>query len=460
MKSLYAKFIFFTIIIMLGSFFLAFLGVNAFYQYSLKDSNNEKNMDIAVDVATFIEKNESLDLNEYFELQANTGYKFYVVDEADNENFYGNEFRAKNLSDKSIQSVLDGSPYHGMRDLPKATFVTGFFSDELINTVGVPFKFKDEQYALFLRPDIKLLFSEIHYILAGIFVGMALVSLLAMVFVAKKLITPITKLTEATKRVGQEEFPQNLDISRKDEIGQLATSFQAMIHKLSENDRLRKEFISDVSHDFQTPLQNIQGYSDLLSDAELDSAKRTQYSNIIKDETERLSSLTKQLLLLTSLDQLSAPLEFTEFALDEQLKQVIHRNRWRLEDKEISLMLELESVTINADQAFLENIWENLLSNAIKYTPNQGEIKVSMSSSELNKIKVHFEDNGIGIAKEHLPNIYERFYRADAARHRDIEGTGLGLSIVKQITELHGGSIIIDSVIKQGTSITIELPRL
>ena len=123
-------------------------------------------------------------------------------------------------------------------------------------------------------------------------------------------------------------------------------------------------------------------------------------------------------------------------------------------------MLELESTTINGDEAFLENIWENLLSNAIKYTPNQGEIKVSMNVSDANKIQVHFEDNGIGIEKKHLPNIYERFYRADAARHSDIEGTGLGLSIVKQITDLHGGSITIDSIIKQGTSITVELPRL
>lgn len=460
MKSLYGKFIFFTVIIMLGSFILAFLGVNAFYQYSLKGSNDEKNMNIAIDIANYIKKNESLNVNQFFELQAKTGYKFYVVDENNNGKFYGNEFRKKDLPQTSVDLVIGGSPYHGMRDLPKSTFVTGFFSDEVENTVGVPFQFDGKRYALFLRPDIKLLFSEIHYILAGIFIGMAVVSIIAMLFVAKKLITPITKLTEATKRVGEEEFPHDLNIKRKDEIGQLAVSFQAMIRKLSENDRLRKEFISDVSHDFQTPLQNIKGYSDLLSDAELDNIKRVQYSSIIKDETERLSSLTKQLLLLTSLDQISAPLEFKEFALDEQLRHVVQRNRWRLEDKEISLMLELEPVLIKADQGFLENIWENLLSNAIKYTPNQGVIKVSMSTSESDKIKIFFEDTGIGISKEHLPNIFERFYRADAARHRDIEGTGLGLSIVKQITELHNGTIKIDSTINQGTLITIELPRL
>src|SRR5699024_9354352 len=126
----------------------------------------------------------------------------------------------------------------------------------------------------------------------------------------------------------------------------------------------------------------------------------------------------------------------------------------------LPILLELESTTINGDEAFLENIWENLLSNAIKYTPNQGEIKVSMNVSDANKIQLHFEDNGIGIEKKHLQNIYERLYRADAARHSEIEGTGLGLSIVKQITDLHGGSITIDSIIKQGTTITVELPSL
>lgn len=460
MKSLYGKFVLFTIIIMLSSFFITFFIINTFYHQKLKISNDEKNMNIALNIADFIESDSSLNLDDYLATQASSGYKIYIIDEMDNSNMYGNEFRVNQLSDNAVESVFKGNEYHGMRDLAKETFVTGIFSDELENTVGVPFEFDNKQFAMFLRPDIKLLFSEIQYLLGGMFVGMAVISLLAMLIVAKKLIKPIIKLTEATKRVGEEEFAYNLDIKQKDEIGQLASSFQTMIHKLGEHDKLRKEFISDVSHDFQTPLQNIQGYSELLSDTVLTDDKRIQYSNIIKDETERLSSLTKQLLLLTSLDQLSAPLQFKEFSLDEQLRQVVQRNRWGLEDKEISLTLELESFNIKADKSFLENIWENLLSNAIKYTPEQGEIKIHMSSSQVGKVRVTFEDNGIGIAREHLPHIYERFYRADAARHRGIDGTGLGLSIVKQITELHDGSVSIDSTPQKGTVITIELPVL
>lgn len=460
MKSLYGKFIEFTIIIMFGSFFITFLAINTFYHQHLKVSNDTKNTEIAQSVANFIETNESINLTDYLESQSKLGYKIYVVDETSHVSSFGAPFRQENLSEKSIQSVLEGNNYHGMRDLPKETFVTGFFSDEMANTVGVPFTHDGKKYALFLRPDIKILFTEAHYLLSGMFVGMAVISLLAMLIVAKKLIKPITELTEATKRVGEEEFVYELNINRKDELGQLANSFQKMIHKLSENDRLRKEFISDVSHDFQTPLQNIKGYSELLADPALETKNRIHYTKIIQDETDRLSSLTKQLLLLTSLDQLSAPLHMTTYQLDEQLRQVVQRNRWGLEEKNLSLTLELESKTIKADKAFLENVWENLLSNAIKYTKEQGEVKIKMDTSQLGSIFISIEDNGIGINKEHLPHIYERFYRADSARSSDIDGTGLGLSIVNQIISLHNGSISIQSTEGKGTRVTIQLPQL
>ncbi|MBO1913028.1 HAMP domain-containing protein, partial [Microvirga sp. 3-52] len=140
---------------------------------------------------------------------------------------------------------------------------------------------------------------------------------------AKKLIDPITALTAATKKIGDERFTNVLDINRKDEIGQLVKSLQEMTEKLSENDRIRKEFISDVSHDFQSPLLNIKGYSELLLDESLSIEKRQSYASVIQSETERLSSLTQQLLLLTSLDQLSSPLAIKNFRLDKQLKETI-----------------------------------------------------------------------------------------------------------------------------------------
>src|SRR5699024_3079784 len=199
MKSLYAKFLLFTLGIMIASFLIAFLIVNTYYHQQLRGENEAKNMQIAEDIDTYIESEPNIDLDNFLTTEATVGYKLYIVNESRESNLYGIPLLDENLAEKDIESVLNNERYHGMRDLPKETFVTGFFSDEMANTVGVPFTYDNEQYALFLRPNIKMLFTEIHYLLGGLFIVMAVVSLIAMLFIARKLIQPITALTAATK---------------------------------------------------------------------------------------------------------------------------------------------------------------------------------------------------------------------------------------------------------------------
>ncbi|WP_318618268.1 HAMP domain-containing sensor histidine kinase [Sporosarcina sp. YIM B06819] len=459
MRSLYGKFIAMTAAIMVISGTIAFLAVNTYYHQYLKGQNDEKNMIIAKSVASFIQLNEGLNLEDYLAAQSAMGYKLYVVSERREAKLYGKPFRIENLSKKAIDQVLNGEVYHGMGNLPSETFVTGFFSDESANTVGAPFIYGGERHALFLRPDIKMLFTEVHYILGGMVLVMAVISLLAMLMVAKKLIDPITALTAATKKVGEEQFTGTLDIHRKDEIGQLANSFQQMTEKLSENDRIRKEFISDVSHDFQSPLLNIKGYAQLLLDDELPEASRKSYASVIQSETERLSSLTKQLLLLTSLDQLSSPLNRRTFDLDEQLKETVRKYRWLLEEKEMSLSMDIDEVRYMGDPAFLEKVWENLVLNALKYTEIGGAIDILLTERE-NEVTVTVRDTGIGIGEKELVRIFDRFYRADDSRTQQTGGTGLGLSIVQQVVKLHGGTIDVVSQIGEGTTFTVRLPKL
>ncbi|WP_413306533.1 HAMP domain-containing sensor histidine kinase [Bacillus sp. 1P10SD] len=457
MKSLYGKFALTTILIMLFSTICGFLLTNTYYQSVMKERNDKKNVEIAEAIAAHIEAAPKLPLSDYLSTVGKIGYQLYVVDESGKGHFYGGKYRVQDLQASSVKKVLDGYIYHGMREFPRQTFVTGFFANELSNTIGVPFTFENKRYALFVRPDIKLLFSEVHTLLGGLILGTAFLSLLLMLVVAKLLIVPITQLTEATKRIAHENYDTQLNIDRRDEIGQLAASFNTMVGQLQENDQIRKEFISNVSHDFQSPLLNIQGYAGLLKSTDLSEEDRENYAEIIQSETKRLSKLTRQLLLLTTLDQSTRMVKYQEFELDEQLKGCVTKYRWWLEEKQINLLMDMEPTTYKGDAALLENVWDNLLTNAIKYNLPEGEIHIRLEAKEMG-LEVTVSDTGIGLTDAEKAQLFERFYRADKSRSE--EGTGLGLSIVKQIIELHKGEIHVTSAPNEGTIFTIKLPYL
>ncbi|MEK4027240.1 HAMP domain-containing sensor histidine kinase [Pseudobacillus sp. FSL P4-0506] len=446
-----------TALIMIFSTVSGFLITNTYYHRVVKERNDKKNVEIAKTIVKHIEETPQLNLNEYLQTISDIGYQLYVVDASGSESFYDGKYRVKNLDKSAVKQVLAGRIYHGMRDFPRETFVTGFFANELSNTIGVPFKYESRRYALFIRPDIKLLFSEVHTLMGGLVIATALLSLLAMLLVAKMLIVPITQLTAATKRIADEKYDMQLNIDRKDEIGQLAASFNTMTEQLQENDNIRKEFISNVSHDFQSPLLNIQGYAGLLEADNLADEERKNYAGIIQSETNRLSKLTRQLLLLTSLDQSSRMVKFKDYRLDEQLKACINKYRWWLEEENIHLHLRMEPTMYRGDEALFENVWDNLLTNAIKYNLPEGEIHIALERQD-DYTEVTIQDTGIGISETEQAQLFHRFYRADASRTK--EGTGLGLSIVKQIIELHKGEIHVASAPGQGTSFTIKLPNL
>lgn len=457
MKTLYVKFIVITIGMTFISFLLAFVISNSYYQHKLKPYNDNKNTKVALDIAAFAESHPKISLTEYLASITKVGYQICLVDNHGNRTFFGEPFRNKSLSISTQQDVINGHIFHGMLHFPRGTFVTGFFANELYNTIGVPLKYNGKTFALFIRPDIKFLFNEMH-ILFGWILGIAITLNIIMVVInTKYLVKPISNLTKATKSLSNGDFNVELDVSRHDELGELSHSFLRMARKLEQMDEMRKEFISNISHDIQSPLSNIKGYTNLLETDSISKEERFQYVSIINGEIRRLSTLTKQLLLLASLDRTEDIIKKKTFNLGQQLKKLARNYQWAVSDKEILLGYTLPDIEIIGDPSLLNTVWDNLLSNAIKYNQPNGSIEISIDKKEETVI-VTFEDSGIGMNDTELDRIFDRFYRADKARTRTVEGTGLGLSIVKTIIDLHGGRINVRSKENEGTTFIVELP--
>ncbi|WP_107943034.1 HAMP domain-containing sensor histidine kinase [Metasolibacillus sp. FSL H7-0170] len=455
-STLYFKYIVVALAIMFLSGVLALLATNTYYHRVIKEQNDTKNVAIVQEMTEYIKENEQLNLEAYLQTIASIGYQLYVIDAEGQAAFYGSDFRLTALDDSVKQAVIEGQIYHGMRDYPRQLFITGFFANDLTNSVGVPFQYKGDKYALFARPDIRLLFNEMHVVLGNMMLISLVASLAAILLAAWYLVKPIRALTAATKQIAKEDYDVAIEIARTDELGLLAKSFNKMAQDLKQQDETRKSFIRNISHDLQTPLQNIHGYANLLKNKQLTDENRLHYADIIEAETSRLSSLTRQLLLLNSLDELVYKRRQTTVNITQQIERAVLKSQWMIEQKELAIWLQLDEAIFHGDETLLENIWENLIANAIKYNRQGGEINIKLVN-EPTVITLEISDTGIGIRQEHLQHIFKRFYRVDEARQT--KGTGLGLAIVQEVVHFYNGQIAINSKENEGTTITIQLPK-
>ncbi|MFD0617101.1 sensor histidine kinase [Paenibacillus sp. GCM10027629] len=265
----------------------------------------------------------------------------------------------------------------------------------------------------------------------------------------------------ALQRIAKGDFSAYINPQDRvdDEFGQLITNINDMAVQLNELENMRQEFISNVSHEIQSPLTSIRGFARALQRTDLEPDMRTHYLDIIETESVRLSRLSENLLKLTSLESKHHPFDPKPYRLDLQLKATILACEPQWQEKQIEIEAEMPECMVIADEEMLSQVWINLIHNSIKFTPSNGLITVRVDSDDPRHgpARIHITDTGIGIDSKAQKHIFERFYKADTSRNRDIGGNGLGLSIVKRIVDMHGGSITVKSALGEGTTFTVTL---
>jgi two-component system sensor histidine kinase BaeS len=287
-------------------------------------------------------------------------------------------------------------------------------------------------------------------------VGAIVVALLIGILLARTISRPVRELTAATQMIAQGELGHQVPVRRKDELGELAASFNQMSADLARSTELRRQMTADIAHELRTPLSLILGYTEALSDGKLEGTPET--FDIVHDEAQHLNRLVDDLRTLSLADAGELSLNRRPVCPNTLLQRVATAYAAQARAKDVSLCVEAESdvADVDVDPDRMAQVLGNLVSNAMRHTPAGGGI--ALSAEELrDAVALTVSDSGVGIAPEHLPHIFDRFYRGDESRYQENGESGLGLAIAKSIVEAHGGKISVASAPGSGTTVTVQL---
>ncbi|MFB7813665.1 sensor histidine kinase [Paenibacillus chitinolyticus] len=349
------------------------------------------------------------------------------------------------VTEEQLKKVIDGGV---VQDTPN-----GIASVLL----GLPLKTETGMKAMFLEtlapPSASFVVKWAWIFATCSLIAGSLLILVASIFLVK----PIKKLTKATKRIATGDFNVKLNIKQKGELGTLARSFEDMMHDLQQLEQMRRDFVSNVSHEVQSPLTSISGYAKALKQVNIADHERSRYLDIIIAEAERMSKMSDSVLKLSLLESQSQQLRLSTFSLDEQIRRVIVAIQPQWSARNIRFELNLKAVSLTADYDLLNQVWTNLIANSIKFSKDGDVISVTILQ-DIKNVIVRISDTGIGISLEDQKRIFERFFKADRSHSRKYSGSGMGLAIVKQIVSLHQGDIRVESEPGRGTTVIVTLP--
>ncbi|MBU3160075.1 HAMP domain-containing histidine kinase [Clostridium frigoris] len=306
---------------------------------------------------------------------------------------------------------------------------------------------------IFAFPVLAPIISQFIALFVSIIIGTSISAV-----ASKNILKPLNQLIKATKIVSTGDFSIRVqELSSQSEIADLLRNFNHMTEELSSIEMFRNDFINNFSHEFKTPIVSIRGFAKQLKNDNLEVLKRKEYTDIIINESQRLTNMSANILVLTQFENQRIITNQTEYELDEQIRNciILLENQWST--KNIEINLNLDNIKIYGNIEMLSHLWINLIENAIKNSKDNGNITIECHET-LDDIEFKISNDGNGMDDNTLKHIFDKFYQGD--RSHTSPGNGLGLSIVKRIIELSSGEITVESKINQGTIFTVKLPKI
>lgn len=358
---------------------------------------------------------------------------------------------------EEFDPTINGGKYY-----EKGTFYE-YFSEETLSVMApITSNYTVQGYVILHNPMSEIVLKKDNYIsIALILIFMIFAYSIIFLFIFRMwVLRPLKKITIAAKEYASGNLKYELNIDTDDEMGNLAKAMNFMAKELNETEEYQKKFISNVSHDFRSPLTSIKGYLEAMLDGTIPPEFQEKYLNIVISETERLNKLTSSLLTLNKMDSKEARLEMTKFDINNMIKQVILTFEGTCLAKNIkfNLIFDEKEHFVLADYSKIQQVLYNLIDNAIKFSNPNSFIHIT-TSEKGEKIFVSVKDTGIGIPKDSISKVWDRFYKSDLSRGKDKKGTGLGLSIVKEILTAHRENINVISTEGVGTEFIFTLSK-
>lgn len=370
-----------------------------------------------------------------------------------------------NTAQPNISKVQESIPGFDVTDFGNRYYQTGHFYDRFAQETlsvfsPITVNYKVRGYVIIHKPTSSLIAyaNDLTLISYKTFAVLFAAAFLLLALFTYIVYLPIYKIVKGTKHFVAGKFDTKIEVNSNDEIGYLAASLNYMANELNTLEDDQKKFVSNVSHDFRSPLTSIKGYIEAMIDGTIPPELQEKYLNIILFETERLNKLTNSLLELNKYGSHGIMLDITDFDINYTVRMTAQTFEGICKEKHISfnLILTGETLFVSADISKIQQVLYNLLDNALKFSYPDSSITIETTEKN-EKVFVSVKDTGIGIPKDSIKKIWERFYKSDLSRGKDKKGTGLGLSIVKEIIQAHGENINVISTEGVGTEFIFTL---